>query len=143
MMVNRLFHFTNISLLLFIIIIIIIIINIIVLSGAIPVLSVIQIYVPPSSNPRPTAKKKKKKNLPPPTTQIIKQLLFSSRTDPQGKFLQGKSSRKSEQMSVLVKVAENYCDAPPPPPPPLAIMPTGRTELLAFADPKFSWLTVS
>ena len=41
----------------------------------------------------------------------IKQM-FSPRAGPSGKSLLGKSNRTSEQSSVLVKVAENYCSAP-------------------------------
>ena len=41
----------------------------------------------------------------------IKQM-FSPRAGPSGESLLGKSNRTSEQSSILVKVAENYCGAP-------------------------------
>ena len=38
--------------------------------------------------------------------------MFSPRSGLSGESLVGQSNRKSEQLSTLVKVAENYCDAP-------------------------------
>ena len=66
--------------------------------------------------------------------------MFSPRAGPSGESLLGKSNRTSERSSILVKVAENYCGAPTSR---MVIMPTVRPELLASADPKFNWLTLS
>ena len=93
------------------------------------VLSDIQISVPPS-NLGPIVNKK--------ILPLLKQLLSLK---PQGKSLLGKSNRQSEQLSALVKVAKNYCGASTHTS--MIIMPTVRTQLLAIAEPDFSWLTLS